>query len=124
MTSPLNREELIKRIVMIKLTQVYPDDFDKTLRNQAASIAPVIDQYVQQVANEAKAEGIHEGIALAEAHTLPVIKAYRDVRYKSELSTAMKSLKSGFEQLHNLADEGVSLNATPVDNLKAQQEEA
>ena len=54
MTSPLNREELIKRIVMIKITQVYPDDLDKTLRNQAASIAPVIDQYAQQVANEAR----------------------------------------------------------------------
>ena len=54
MTSPLNREELIKRIVMIKLTQVYPDDLDKTLRNQAASIAPVIDQYAQQVAIEAR----------------------------------------------------------------------
>ena len=123
MTNPLNREypelqeliyHLCRRIQQDKPLEM--DTFEKDLLNWR-------DQYAQQVAIEAKTEGVHEGIALAEAHTLPVVKAYRDAKYKSELSTAMKSLKSGFEQLHNLADEGVSLNATPVDNLKAQQEE-
>lgn len=87
-------------------------------------VVPLITADRKRVALEARIDGLHEGIALAEAHTLPVVKAYRDAKHTTELKAAMKSLKSGFEQLHNLADEGVSLNATPVDNFKAQQEEA